>query len=105
MKVFIVIISVFIAGASAVVSEDQREAICRQPIKGGICVAYFERYAYDVSKGECVGFIYGGCGGNENNFVYKKDCEVFCGRVEDDKSNNFNFNFKSNYDDKIITNY
>ena len=39
---------------------------CRQPITTGPCRAAFPRWG--SKDGECVQFIYGGCGRNDNNF-------------------------------------
>ncbi|KAH8350641.1 hypothetical protein KR067_013332 [Drosophila pandora] len=57
--------------------------ICGQPHSlngdGRIsCEAYFPNYSYDSAKKECVFFVYGGCGGNENRFVSKEACEEKC---------------------------
>ncbi|RCN35962.1 Kunitz/Bovine pancreatic trypsin inhibitor domain protein [Ancylostoma caninum] len=52
--------------------------ICYQPIKEGPCLGYLQRYAYDVKKGKCVEFTYGGCGGNQNNFERMRECEFAC---------------------------
>jgi Kunitz/Bovine pancreatic trypsin inhibitor domain len=30
------------------------------------------------TKSECVAFVYGGCGGNSNNFVSLADCQAAC---------------------------
>lgn len=52
------------------------EQICAQPIESGSCKADFNRYAFDGN--ECVPFSFGGCEGNENNFVTLEDCEYTC---------------------------
>lgn len=44
----------------------------------GQCRAAFRRWYFDKEKGKCVKFIYGGCGGNENNFYTRWECEDFC---------------------------
>ena len=31
-----------------------------------------------MERGRCVRFTYGGCQGNENNFLTKRDCEETC---------------------------
>lgn len=38
----------------------------------------FYRYAYDSSIRQCVPFTYGGCFGNDNNFLTKRQCERTC---------------------------
>ncbi|EYC10388.1 hypothetical protein Y032_0056g2719 [Ancylostoma ceylanicum] len=53
---------------------------CYQKIKQGPCLAYFPRYAFDASIGECVEFVYGGCRGNGNRFSSKSECERTCMR-------------------------
>lgn len=37
-----------------------------------------ERFYFNPSKQDCSVFIYGGCGGNGNNFVSKRECLDFC---------------------------
>ncbi|KAH8350519.1 hypothetical protein KR067_005501, partial [Drosophila pandora] len=53
-------------------------AICGLPITIGTCLGYFERFAYNEAKNQCVSFIYGGCHGNQNNFRNRNDCEEKC---------------------------
>lgn len=36
------------------------------------------RWYFDLSKGKCVRFIYGGCGGNRNNFESEDYCMAVC---------------------------
>ncbi|XP_018562167.1 inter-alpha-trypsin inhibitor heavy chain H3-like isoform X2 [Anoplophora glabripennis] len=36
------------------------------------------KWAYVMSVGECRQLHYFGCGGNDNRFAYKKDCELVC---------------------------
>ncbi|KAH8283187.1 hypothetical protein KR054_012638 [Drosophila jambulina] len=42
------------------------------------CEAYIPSWTYDSANGECVKFIYGGCGGNDNRFDSKENCEKRC---------------------------
>uniref|UniRef100_A0A1A9WUS1 BPTI/Kunitz inhibitor domain-containing protein n=1 Tax=Glossina brevipalpis TaxID=37001 RepID=A0A1A9WUS1_9MUSC len=51
---------------------------CQQPKETGRCLALFYRFAYDMKEGKCIEFVYGGCGGNPNNFLTKQDCEQKC---------------------------
>lgn len=37
-----------------------------------------ERYSYNQATDQCEIFIYGGCGGNANNFDIKEECERMC---------------------------
>lgn len=52
-----------------------------QPLNGNgrfTCFAYFPRYFHNSTSKRCEVFIYGGCGGNENRFDTKEECEQFC---------------------------
>merc|ERR1712212_333771 len=51
---------------------------CSAPMFGGYCRAAFPRYYFDKNSMSCKKFIYGGCGGNGNNFREKSDCLQAC---------------------------
>ncbi|XP_063243513.1 kunitz-like toxin PcKuz3 [Bacillus rossius redtenbacheri] len=51
---------------------------CRMPAETGRCYAYFPRYFYDTDKQRCEPFVFGGCGGNCNNFQTVEACQVQC---------------------------
>ncbi|XP_061666584.1 WAP, Kazal, immunoglobulin, Kunitz and NTR domain-containing protein 2 [Syngnathoides biaculeatus] len=53
-------------------------APCDLPSLQGPCKAYEPRWAYSSSLRQCQSFIYGGCGGNDNNFESKEACEEMC---------------------------
>lgn len=53
-------------------------AVCFLPKQTGMCQSNFPRYYFDQKTKKCVKFIYGGCGGNQNNFVTKKECIYKC---------------------------
>ncbi|KAF8763266.1 Kunitz-type U19-barytoxin-Tl1a like protein [Argiope bruennichi] len=52
---------------------------CSQPAETGLCRGFFPRYYFDKETGQCKKFVYGGCGGNENNFKTEEECENACG--------------------------
>ena len=41
---------------------------CSLPSEPGMCRAAFRRFYFEAKVNDCVQFIYGGCGGNGNNF-------------------------------------
>ncbi|XP_063880620.1 kunitz-type serine protease inhibitor 6-like [Scylla paramamosain] len=41
----------------------------------GNCYGFFPRYYFNVATRRCEYFIYGGCGGNQNNFQTLQECE------------------------------
>eukprot|EP01026_Neomeris_dumetosa_P054098 TRINITY_DN4850_c0_g1_i1.p2 TRINITY_DN4850_c0_g1~~TRINITY_DN4850_c0_g1_i1.p2 ORF type:complete len:240 (+),score=37.58 TRINITY_DN4850_c0_g1_i1:77-721(+) len=51
---------------------------CQLPAERGPCEGNILSYYYDVGQGVCTSFMWGGCGGNANNFVEKVDCEEAC---------------------------
>ena len=58
----------------------------------GPCRGNFSRWHFDKESGECQPFGWGGCKGNENNFLSERECQMRCkdqpGRMRG-KSNNF----------------
>uniref|UniRef100_A0A131Z7L4 Tissue factor pathway inhibitor n=1 Tax=Rhipicephalus appendiculatus TaxID=34631 RepID=A0A131Z7L4_RHIAP len=52
--------------------------ICSQKKVVGKCRAAFPRWHFDMEKGKCHRFIYGGCHGNQNNFHTQTECEDLC---------------------------
>ena len=50
--------------------------ICSLPLETGRCKAYIP--SWGSKDGECVRFIYGGCGGNSNRFKYVFKSLFFC---------------------------
>ena len=52
---------------------------CLVPAESGPCQAYIERWYFNAERGICERFVYGGCGGNENNFESLAACSAACG--------------------------
>ncbi|KRF98458.1 uncharacterized protein Dwil_GK27380 [Drosophila willistoni] len=60
-----------------------KNRICNQPPgrMGGpvvLCYAHFPSWSYYESSNDCRRFYYGGCGGNDNRFESKEQCEEKC---------------------------
>jgi hypothetical protein len=52
---------------------------CSLPPDSGVCAAAISRFYFDAARGVCEPFVYGGCGGNENNFGTLDACYAECG--------------------------
>lgn len=55
--------------------------ICTMEPDVGACRGTYSRYYYDASKQSCEEFEYGGCRGNQNNFLSRELCMSTCGVV------------------------
>ncbi|KAH8029365.1 hypothetical protein HPB51_025511 [Rhipicephalus microplus] len=55
--------------------------VCTYPADSGPCKAYMPRFFYNTETKKCEEFIYGGCGGNANNFLTFDACEKKCLKV------------------------
>ena len=53
--------------------------ILEQPVLS--CLAAFPRFRFDSCTGKCEFFIWGGCGGNSNDFRTKEECEERYGGI------------------------
>jgi len=51
---------------------------CSEPLVFGTCRGLFMRFYYNPKWKSCMGFNYGGCKGNRNNFNNKRECEKTC---------------------------
>ncbi|CAG9792251.1 unnamed protein product [Diatraea saccharalis] len=52
--------------------------ICMEAPEPGPCRGVYQRWAFVAMKGMCVPFTYGGCRGNQNNFVTQQECLDTC---------------------------
>lgn len=53
-------------------------SICSLPRAAGSCSGWTGRYHYDVIAAKCSHFWYGGCHGNNNNFMTRVECQRAC---------------------------
>ncbi|XP_048149431.1 papilin-like, partial [Corvus hawaiiensis] len=49
------------------------------PALTGRCRASIPRWFFNASSGSCERFVFGGCGGNGNNFGSERECRASCG--------------------------
>ncbi|KFP79342.1 Amyloid-like 2, partial [Acanthisitta chloris] len=68
------------AVAEKEVSSDMK-AVCSQEAMTGPCRAVMPRWYFDANKRKCIRFIYGGCGGNRNNFESEEYCMAVCKKM------------------------
>lgn len=57
--------------------------LCRLQPDAGDCRVAEARFYYNSEEGTCLLFTYGGCGGNDNNFMNVEDCQNSCGNSQD----------------------
>lgn len=70
--------SLLLIGAEAADGEPDIHDFCQVPKVVGRCRASFRRWWYNATDGSCQQFVYGGCGGNDNNYLTKEDCLEKC---------------------------
>ncbi|CAL4099000.1 unnamed protein product, partial [Meganyctiphanes norvegica] len=51
---------------------------CTAPPEIGMCRAAFPKFYYDPSTSTCLQFIFGGCGGNDNQYKTAEECYRSC---------------------------
>ncbi|XP_061547737.1 amyloid beta (A4) precursor protein a [Phycodurus eques] len=61
--------------------EEVVKDVCWASAETGPCRAMLPRWYFDRREGRCVQFIYGGCGGNRNNFESEEYCRSVCRSV------------------------
>ncbi|XP_034550156.1 amyloid-beta A4 protein-like isoform X2 [Notolabrus celidotus] len=58
--------------------EEVVRAVCWARAESGPCHAMLERWYFMPKKGRCAPFLFGGCGGNRNNFDSEEYCMAVC---------------------------
>lgn len=56
--------------------------VCSLQPDAGVCRGSYKRFFYDPNKQDCKQFEYGGCRGNQNNFLTREVCLSTCGIVK-----------------------
>lgn len=51
---------------------------CDLPATSGFCRGFFTRWHWNTDSGSCETFVWGGCGGNANNFETEEGCQQKC---------------------------
>ncbi|KAL5467419.1 hypothetical protein EMCRGX_G031640 [Ephydatia muelleri] len=59
-------------------SSDAAAHDCSLPKDSGSCNNAIRRFYYNPAQNKCILFLYGGCGGNSNNFALSKECINTC---------------------------
>ncbi|CAK6961368.1 LOW QUALITY PROTEIN: collagen alpha-1(VII) chain [Scomber scombrus] len=62
-------------GTNTAVSGTDR---CLEPMSEGACSDYVLLWYFHHHSGECRPFVYGGCGGNRNQFSSRQECQSWC---------------------------
>ncbi|KAK8779762.1 hypothetical protein V5799_018897, partial [Amblyomma americanum] len=55
---------------------------CLSRPETGPCRAHMVLWAFDIVKGHCEQFVYGGCDGTDNKYLTKEMCEKNCNRPQ-----------------------
>jgi len=51
---------------------------CQLPAETGRCKANIKRWFFNTASQKCETFKWGGCDGNENNFITERECSITC---------------------------
>ncbi|XP_015425557.1 PREDICTED: kunitz-type protease inhibitor 2 isoform X2 [Myotis davidii] len=101
--------SLLLFGAEAADGERDVHDFCQVPKVVGKCRASMHRWWYNATGGSCQQFVYGGCGGNNNNYLTKEECLEKCADVTVPRRQNFDdpsgdiFNYKEYCTAKAVT--
>ncbi|XP_075151250.1 male accessory gland serine protease inhibitor-like [Haematobia irritans] len=80
MKYLILIMAIFVMVGSVLTLKDPICGLPHSKDGDGLrqCRALIPSWSYDQDSKECLSFAYGGCGGNDNRFNSKEECESKC---------------------------
>ncbi|XP_075556605.1 thrombin inhibitor hemalin-like [Dermacentor variabilis] len=69
---------IFLALIGTAIAARNFDKECRQAPDRGFCRAQQLMWWFNVESGRCEQFYYGGCGGNENKYETKEQCQENC---------------------------
>lgn len=69
---------ILLAFVTAAFAATNFERQCDQGPDPGLCRAFLPMWWYNAKTDKCEEFIYGGCGGNDNRYETRRDCEETC---------------------------
>ncbi|XP_030383872.1 male accessory gland serine protease inhibitor [Scaptodrosophila lebanonensis] len=82
MKYYLLVVELFLLNPGCILAKSEecglQHSMAGMAQDGAACMAYMPTWTYDSSKNACIEFIYGGCGGNKNQFGSKIECEQSC---------------------------
>uniref|UniRef100_A0A8C4ZG46 Serine peptidase inhibitor, Kunitz type 1 b n=1 Tax=Gadus morhua TaxID=8049 RepID=A0A8C4ZG46_GADMO len=61
-----------------VLNQEESDMYCLVAKEVGLCRASFPRWHYNAATARCEEFVYGGCKGNNNNFLSEQECGKAC---------------------------
>lgn len=65
-------------GGDCLTGRPPRPCVCTLPADPGPCDGAIPRWYHDYTTESCTTFIWGGCGGNANNFATEAECAAAC---------------------------
>ncbi|VDI63269.1 tissue factor pathway inhibitor [Mytilus galloprovincialis] len=74
----VTMVTLVYGSTTPVATKDPHHNDCMLPTVPGMCKGYFPRYSFRAKTNTCEMFAYGGCGGNANNFLDIKECQIAC---------------------------
>lgn len=75
-------------GQDCVFDYETASRVCTMSADGGSCRGTYKRFFYDPSRQSCIEFEYGGCRGNQNNFLTSELCMKSCSVIRTSGSSN-----------------
>nr|XP_045011570.1 kunitz-type protease inhibitor 2 [Jaculus jaculus] len=78
---FALLVALLLSPAEAADVDRGIHESCRVSKVVGRCRASIPRWWYNVTDGSCQPFMYGGCEGNDNNYLSKEECLENCAGV------------------------